>query len=67
MKSRSRPGQAASTDAQAKVTTESPKAEHIIEAVRWLLEGLPVPDKYLDAIASLIERARQRGRRREAA
>lgn len=32
-----------------------PKPEHVIEAVRHLLEGLPVPDRYIVALIDLIE------------
>jgi hypothetical protein len=46
-----------------------PRPEHIVQAVHHLLEGLPVPDRYLAALVDLIEaeyvrRRRERRRRR---
>ncbi len=32
-----------------------PRPEHVIEAVRWLQEGLSIPDVYLRALLDLIE------------
>ena len=55
--------------ATARAQSKPPKPEHIIEAVHHLLEGLPVPDRYLVALIDLIEseyvrrsRERRRGR-----
>jgi hypothetical protein len=50
------------------VSTRPPRPDYILEAVRHLLEGLPVPDRYLHAILDLVEgeyarRAKARGRR----
>jgi hypothetical protein len=64
--------QAAESRPDSKPTPAAPKPEHIIEAVRWLLEGLPVGDRYLVALIDLVEgefarRARESRDRRSVA
>lgn len=44
-------------------SSRAPRPEHLVEAVRCLLEGLPVGDRYLVALRELIERESSRRRR----
>jgi hypothetical protein len=50
-------------------TSRPPRPELVLEAVKWLQEGLTIPDFYFRAILDLVEQEnvrRARARRRSA-
>jgi hypothetical protein len=68
MKSRSRPGQAASTDAQRNGTTPELRVDYLMQAIAYVAEGRGdlVPEWYLHFIAGMVDGALSRRRPRVA-